>query len=298
MDGIADVVAGLEQQQHALAGLLEPLDADGWRRPTRCEGWDVADVVLHLAQTNELAIGSVTGRFAAVLDDLTAGAGAAGSIDDGAALMVARERGAPTGELLARWRSGAAELRRVLLAADPHERVVWVAGELSVRTLATTRLAETWIHTGDVAGALGHVVEPTDHLRHIARLVWRTLPYAFARGWTPRTGADRVSAARSGRRTMGVRSRRARSHDHHRKRRRPLHGCRASSRARRYRSHRHRTGRRRRPRARPHLRLTGSAIRASATPRRTDRASSATNDGPLRRGSRGRASRARRPQGW
>lgn len=37
--------------------------------------------------------------------------------------MVARQRGAPTGDLLARWRYGSAGLRRVLLAADHHERV-------------------------------------------------------------------------------------------------------------------------------------------------------------------------------
>jgi uncharacterized protein (TIGR03084 family) len=56
-----------------------------------------------------------------------------------------------------------------------------VAGELSVRTLVTTRLAETWIHTGDVADGLGVELQPTTRLEHIARLAWRTLPYAFAR---------------------------------------------------------------------------------------------------------------------
>lgn len=187
MDATASVVDGLEYQQNALAALLEPLDDEGWRRPTRCDGWDVADVVLHLAQTNEMAVGSATGCFAAVLEGLTAGAAPARDVDDGAALMVARQRGAPTGDLLARWRYGAAELRRVLLAAD-HKRVTWVAGELSIRTLATTRLAETWVHTGDVAEALGSSVALTGHLRHVARLAWRTLPYAFARAGRPAPG--------------------------------------------------------------------------------------------------------------
>jgi uncharacterized protein (TIGR03084 family) len=63
---------------------------------------------------------------------------------------------------------------------DLSTRVTWVAGELSARTLTTTRLAETWIHTGDVAGALGVTLTPTDSLRQIARLAWRTLPYAFS----------------------------------------------------------------------------------------------------------------------
>ncbi len=187
-DGIADVVDGLEHQHGTLTALLDPLQDDGWGSPTRCEGWDVADVVLHLAQSNELAVGSATGRFPTVLHRLTAGTGPAGTVDDGVALMVAREGGAPAAEVFGRWRDGAAELRRVLLAADPHERVTWVAGDLSVMTLATTRLAETWIHTGDVAAALGTAVAPTGHLRHVARLAWRTLPYAFARAGRPPPG--------------------------------------------------------------------------------------------------------------
>ncbi len=75
-----------------------------------------------------------------------------------------------------------------MFAVDHHERVTWVAGELSTQTLATTRLAETWIHTSDVADALGRMVEPTGHLRHVARLAWRTLPYAFARAGRPPPG--------------------------------------------------------------------------------------------------------------
>ena len=68
----------------------------------------------------------------------------------------------------------------ILSDMDLSSRVPWVAGDLSARTLATTRLAETWIHTGDIADALGVDLEPTDRLRLIARLAWRTLPYAFA----------------------------------------------------------------------------------------------------------------------
>ncbi len=63
---------------------------------------------------------------------------------------------------------------------DLSKRVTWVAGELSARTLATTRLAETWIHAGDVADTVGAELEDTDRLRLISRLAWRTLPYAFA----------------------------------------------------------------------------------------------------------------------
>lgn len=175
------ILTALEEQHSELAVLLDTVVDAGWQRPTRCEGWTVADVVLHLAQTDELALASALGQFAEGLDVLAGDPERQGNVDDGAAAFVARERGLPHAALHERWRTGAAALRDALAASDPHRRVGWVSGHLSTRTLATTRLAECWIHTGDVAEAMEVVQEPTDRLEHIARLAWRTLPYAFAR---------------------------------------------------------------------------------------------------------------------
>jgi len=183
-----EIIAALGGQQAELSGLLVGLDESGWQRPSPCEGWTVADVVLHLAQTNELAIGSARGRFAEALEGLAAGLGPVRDSDHGAARMVARERGGSPSAVRDRWQTGADELHQLLRTTDPHTRVVWVAGELSIHTLATTRLAETWIHTGDVAEGLGTDLVPTDRLRPIARLAWRTLPYAFERAGRALTG--------------------------------------------------------------------------------------------------------------
>jgi uncharacterized protein (TIGR03084 family) len=141
----------------------------------------VADVVLHLAQTDEMALASVTGRFPEFAEAVARSWGDAGDVDEGAARMVAAERGGLPAEVVGRWRSGAAALRAALEDCEPGRRVPWVVGELSARTLATTRLAEAWIHTGDVAVAFGPLPPATERIRHIARLAWRTLPYAFAR---------------------------------------------------------------------------------------------------------------------
>jgi len=170
----------LAAQQSELLELLRGLDDRGWRAPTRCGGWDVADVVLHLAQTDDMATASVTGAFADFMTEWGSALGAATSVDDGAARMVDHERGLSGAALLDRWTSGASRLLDALRHVDPSARVRWVAGELSARTLATTRLAETWIHTGDVADAVGRALEPTNRLEHVARLAWRTLPYAFS----------------------------------------------------------------------------------------------------------------------
>jgi uncharacterized protein (TIGR03084 family) len=175
------IVAAVTDQQAELAGLLSGRDELDWQRPSACQGWTVADVVLHLAQTNDLAVASAVGRYEEAVEQMASGLGPAGSVDEGADRMVARDRGQPGRVVGARWQTSADALIEALKQCDPHQRLTWVAGELSARTLATTRLAETWIHTGDVAAAFGAVPEPTDRLWHIARLAWRTLPYAFGR---------------------------------------------------------------------------------------------------------------------
>jgi uncharacterized protein (TIGR03084 family) len=179
-----DGAVGLLAAQHGeLAGLLDGVDEGDWAAPSPCPGWSAADVVLHLAQTDEMALASLEGRLGGYLADqaeLLAGGGVA-DVDEGAARMVEAERGLAPEALRDRWEGGAARLRDALAAADPSARVDWVAGQLAARTLATTRLAEAWIHSGDVAESLGAARSATERLQPIARLAWRTLPYAFAR---------------------------------------------------------------------------------------------------------------------
>jgi uncharacterized protein (TIGR03084 family) len=193
--------------QHAeLDAMLTRLDAGAWEAPVPdCPGWTVADVVLHLAQSDDAAVASAAGHFGAAglartgtvpaRSDQAGGAaesggavgagGAAPTVDEVAAALVEEERGVAPAELLARWRSTAARVRTALGQVEPSARLRWVAGELSARTLATTRLAEGWIHTGDVGRALGVPVGADDRLWHIARLAWRTIPYAFSRADRP-----------------------------------------------------------------------------------------------------------------
>jgi uncharacterized protein (TIGR03084 family) len=183
-----DVVSALADQQAELSALLAGRPEADWRKATRCEGWDVSDVVLHLAQSDEIAMASATGRFAEAVAELADGVERTGSVDDGVARLVERERGLPPSEVLERWSAGASRLLGVFDAMNLSTRVHWVAGELAARTLVTTRMTETWIHTGDVADAFGVILPVTDRLRLIARLAWRTLPYAFSSAGLTMTG--------------------------------------------------------------------------------------------------------------
>ncbi len=176
-----EILAALSEQQSELDGLIGPIDEAAWARPSRCDGWTVSDVVLHLAQTNEMALASLQHRMQPLLEDMLRGLPPSANVDDGAGAMVEKERGAPAAEVYARWHNGVDEMMEAYRVADPHDRVQWVAGTLSAMTLSTTRLAETWIHTNDVAYGLDVDLPSPERLQHIARLAWRTLPYAFAR---------------------------------------------------------------------------------------------------------------------
>jgi uncharacterized protein (TIGR03084 family) len=168
--------------QHAeLDSILAVLDEPAWTRPSRCAGWTVSDVVLHLAQTSELAAASAEGRLADGGAHLWQSRASEDTVDDWAAAEVAAQRGDHPSEVLRRWRAAAEAERAAFTRCSPSDRLTWVAGKLSARTLATTRLAEYWIHTGDIAEPLGLAETADGRLWHIARLAWRTLPYAFHR---------------------------------------------------------------------------------------------------------------------
>lgn len=173
------VLVALRAQLDELDALLAPLDEAGWALPSACEGWTIADVVLHLAQTNELATASALGDLPTVAQGWDRAEGA--TVDDAAGAAVARARGGSGAEVATRWRRSAEEMVAALAACPPGRRVTWVAGDMAARTLATTRLAETWIHSGDAAEGLGIDLPATERLWHIARLAHRTLPYALTR---------------------------------------------------------------------------------------------------------------------
>ena len=51
----------LEAEQDRLDGILAGLDEAQWTSPSAAAGWTVADVVLHLAQSDEAVVASAAG---------------------------------------------------------------------------------------------------------------------------------------------------------------------------------------------------------------------------------------------
>jgi uncharacterized protein (TIGR03084 family) len=190
---VDDLLIALAAQHAELGELVDACANDDWERPTRCDGWDVASVLLHLALTDELAVASVGGELEPLPNGLMGSRESQTvSVDDAAAAQVAADRATGGDAIRQRWHDASREMRAAFATAEPRRRVTWVSNQLSVHTLVATRLFECWIHTGDIASALGVQLEPTERLRHIARLAWRTLPYAFERADTPMRGAVAV----------------------------------------------------------------------------------------------------------
>lgn len=183
-----DVVTALGDQVAELDGLVSRLDVSEWELPSACPGWSLADVLVHLAQTNEVAVASLTGRWDAVTAMWARGEEGA-TVDDLAAAAVDGSDRRDGAEVHAWWRQTADDMVAEFGRIDPTARVPWVVGDMAARTLCTTRLSETWIHTTDIAHGLGVTVPPTARLWHIARLVHRTIPYSFQRAGRPAPGA-------------------------------------------------------------------------------------------------------------
>ena len=169
---LVDAIVGALRKQHAeLDALLSGLRVEDWQRPAPdCAGWTAADVVLHLAQTDELVLASSEDRFLERAREMMGDTGGEtlGDVDDFAGLIVSRERGANPEELHRRWRDASGAMDDMLAASDPRRPMRWVVDSLPARTLATTRLAEAWIHTNDVARAGLPALEGTVAARLVA----------------------------------------------------------------------------------------------------------------------------------
>ncbi|WP_328707812.1 TIGR03084 family metal-binding protein [Streptomyces mesophilus] len=176
------VLDDLLEESRELDAVVAELSATDWARGTPAEGWSVAHQIAHLAWTDRAALIAVTdsGAFGAEVEKALAAPDS--FVDQGA------EEGAqvPPAELLAGWRAGRERLQEALRAAPEGAKFPWYGPPMSVASMATGRLMETWAHGQDVADALGVLRAPTARLRHVVRIGVRARGYSFlVRGIEP-----------------------------------------------------------------------------------------------------------------
>ncbi|MFI1399403.1 TIGR03084 family metal-binding protein [Streptomyces sp. NPDC020681] len=183
------VLDDLRDESHQLDQLVSELSESAWALATPAPRWSVAHQIAHLAWTDAAALLAVTDAAAFAVETEKAFAAPYSFVDEGA------EAGAalPPHELLDRWREGRERLQLALREAPAKARFPWYGPPMSVASMATGRLMETWAHGQDIADALGVVREPTARLRHVAYIGVRARDYAFGvRSLTPPAEAFRV----------------------------------------------------------------------------------------------------------
>ncbi|MER6009977.1 TIGR03084 family metal-binding protein [Streptomyces bluensis] len=170
-----DVFGDLERESEELDALVGELCEEQWALATPAVGWTIAHQIAHLAWTDRSALLAVTDPDAFAWEAEKALAAPDRFVDEGA------EQGAvrPPARILADWRAGRQALARALEAAPARTRFPWYGPPMSVASMATARLMETWAHGRDIADALAVVRPPTDRLRHVVRIGVRTRDFAF-----------------------------------------------------------------------------------------------------------------------
>jgi uncharacterized protein (TIGR03084 family) len=173
---IASLVDDLLAESGELRGVLAPLTAGDWARPTPAAGWTVADQVTHLAYFDDVTRLSVTdpGQFQAEAGRLTAGG------QDFPDRVAARFRDTPPREVLAWFDRSRAELTEAFRAADPATRLPWFGPAMKPASSVTARLMETWAHGQDILDTFGIPRVPSGRLRHVADIGIRARRYSYA----------------------------------------------------------------------------------------------------------------------
>ncbi|WP_405664877.1 TIGR03084 family metal-binding protein [Streptomyces sp. NBC_01166] len=179
----AAVLDDMREESDGLDLLVAGLSAHEWAAPTPAEGWTVAHQIAHLNWTDEVALTAATEpeAFAAEVEKaLAAPETFVGDAAEEAVTALTPEA------LLVEWREGRARLQEALRAAPAGTKLPWYGPPMSIASMATARLMETWAHGQDIADALGVTRKPTARLRHVARIGVRARDYAyFVRGLQP-----------------------------------------------------------------------------------------------------------------
>lgn len=156
----------LRIESDGLIALLRRLGAEDFGRATPAAGWAIRDQVSHLAYFDESAVSAIRtpDRFRADAAEMIAGG------MDFPDRIAVKYRSVPAAGLLDWFLQARRDLFATLDATEPRTRVPWFGPDMSVASLATARLMETWAHGQDVYDALELPHPASPGLRSIAHL--------------------------------------------------------------------------------------------------------------------------------
>jgi uncharacterized protein (TIGR03084 family) len=176
---IDELCDDLLAERAELIGVLTPLDEPGWSTPTPAPGWSVLDQVTHLAFFDEWARTAIVEPATFIEQRAEAMEDVDGFVD-----RVTKSQRHLAGLDVLPWleHAGAAFVGSARYA-DAKMRVPWYGPDMSLASMITSRIMETWAHGQDVRDALGVRAQTSPRLRHVAFLGWRAVANSFlARG--------------------------------------------------------------------------------------------------------------------
>ncbi len=187
IDGAPDTqLAPASRQRRRLEDLLGSLDDDQWAAPTRCEGWDVADVVAHLISVNNFWTLSIAeglaGRPTRYLEHFDP------AVTPGE--LVAGVRGTPPSQLLDHLVASNDGLLNLVGQLDDSgwsKLAECPLGHLPVRIVLQHGLWDGWVHERDIALPLGLTVtvEPDEVISSLVYAGALSPAFALIRGDSP-----------------------------------------------------------------------------------------------------------------
>jgi uncharacterized protein (TIGR03083 family) len=149
VEGIATTVT---RQRDRLAATLADLDADQWATPSRCEGWSVQDVIIHLASTNGFWAHSINQGLAGEPTRYLLGFDPVVS----PAQLVAAAQGTEPNDTLTQFQQGNQALADALSSVDDWDVLAEAPpGHIAIGLVAIHALWDSWVHERDVVIPLG-----------------------------------------------------------------------------------------------------------------------------------------------
>jgi uncharacterized protein (TIGR03084 family) len=157
-----------------LVALVTSLSPAEWETPTPAPGWSIRDQVGHLAYFDEQVTLAATDPDSFAQRRLEALANVDRFVDG--ATQATRQR--PIADLVP-WLYQARHAMIGATGAGAPERIPWFGPDMTIASALTARIMETWAHGQDVADGLGRTRTPSERLRHVCFLGYRSIPNSY-----------------------------------------------------------------------------------------------------------------------
>ncbi len=196
-------VAHAERQR--LGRTIQYAEPETWEQPSACPGWWNRDVMAHLGAQDTAAAQLLSGDAALELDEYRTSLGDAEFTVDGFnAFVVGRRSGLPFREVLTLWGKAVDAFLALAGGLSAEEfsttKVPWLSGDITLRYLIQSRVAEWWVHGEDMraTNGLGPQIQHWP-IYLTADLGIRMLPWALRRaGFSPEGRSVSVQLAGAG----------------------------------------------------------------------------------------------------